>query len=59
MAAKSIKPVRTNQEQVDTGALTPKQMMTILSDLIHKMSNGNLPSGMSEAEVKDYIRDNI
>ena len=59
MSAKTVFPVRTNQEQVDTGALTPKQVMTILSDLIHKMSNGNLPSGMSEAEVKDYIRDNI
>jgi len=59
MAAKSINPVRTIQEQVDTGALTPRQVMTILSDLIHKMSNSSLPSDMSKDEVKEYIRDNM
>ena len=59
MAAKSINPVRTIQEQVDTGALTPRQVMTILSVLIHKMSNSSLPSGMTKDEVKEYIRDNM
>jgi|APSaa5957512535_1039671.scaffolds.fasta_scaffold90487_1 hypothetical protein len=50
---------KTPQQSIEAGVIEPRAVLKILADMIHKISNGNLPPNLTKAQIKTYIKSKI